>query len=114
MDTVELLLEALTCLAQAKVPSDVTEAIMGARLTALALPDGGVWGIATESSLRRLVARILARQFTQEFERECAPFQYALIVWVISSLLQLMPTQSDDSKYRRRRRSRPRAEVGHV
>ena len=36
MDTVELLLEALTCLAQAKVPSDVTEALMGARLTALA------------------------------------------------------------------------------
>ena len=78
MDTVELLLEALTCLAQAKVPSDVTEALMGAGLTALAKPDGGVRGIATGSSLRRLVARILARQFMQEFESECAPFQYAL------------------------------------
>ena len=40
MDTVELLLEALTCLAQAKVPSDVTEALMGARLTALANQTG--------------------------------------------------------------------------
>ena len=69
MDTVELLLEALTCLAQAKVPFDVR-----ARLTALAKPDGGVRGIATGSSLRRLVARIVARQF----ESECAPFQYAL------------------------------------
>ena len=35
---------------------------MGARFTALAKPDGGVRGIATGSSLRRLVARILARQ----------------------------------------------------
>ena len=52
-------------------------------LTPLAKPDGGVRGIATGSSLRRLVARILARQFMKEFESECAPFQYALIVWVI-------------------------------
>ena len=79
MDTVELLLEALTSLARANVPSDdVTEALMGARLTALAKPDGGVRGIATGSSLRRLVAKILARQFMKEFESECAPFQYAL------------------------------------
>ena len=51
---------------------------MGARLTALTKPDGGVRGIATGSSLRRLVARILARQFMGAFEKECAPFQYAL------------------------------------
>ena len=80
MDTVELLLEAITSLARATVSSDVTEVLMGARLTALAKKktDGGVRGIATGSSLRRLVTRILARQFMKEFESECAPFQYAL------------------------------------
>ena len=40
--------------------------------------EGGVRGIATGCSLRRLVARTLARQFAQDFEKECAPFQYAL------------------------------------
>ena len=78
MDTVELLLEAITSLARTDVASDVAEAFMGARLTALAKPDPGVRGIATRSSLRRLVARISARQFMKEFESECAPFQYAL------------------------------------
>ena len=51
---------------------------MGARLTALTKPDGGVRGIATGCSLRRLVARTLAKQFMAVFESECAPFQYAL------------------------------------
>ena len=35
----------------------------------------GVRGIATGCSLRRLVARTLAKQFAEEFERECAPFR---------------------------------------
>ena len=47
-------------------------------MTALAKPDGGVRGIATGSSVRRLVGRTLAKQFTKVFEAECAPFQYAL------------------------------------
>ena len=42
-------------------------------MTALAKPEGGVRGIATGCSLRRLVARTLARQFAQDFEKECAP-----------------------------------------
>ena len=41
-------------------------------------PDGGVRGIATGGSLRRLVARTLAKQFTKVFETEYAPFQHAL------------------------------------
>ena len=77
-DTMELLFAACTSLAQSRVPSEVVPAIMGARLTALAKPDGGVRGIATGSSVRRLVARTLAKQFTKVFESECAPFQYAL------------------------------------
>ena len=51
---------------------------MGARLTALSKPLGGVRGIATGSTIRRLVARTVAKQFMEEFEAECAPFQYAL------------------------------------
>ena len=48
------------------------------RLTALNKLDGGVRGIGTGCSLRRLVARTLAKQFGSAFEAECAPFQYAL------------------------------------
>ena len=77
-DTVELLLEAVTSLERASVPVEVTTALMSARLTALTKPDGGIRGIATGCALRRLVARILARQYMKEFESECAPFQYAL------------------------------------
>ena len=51
---------------------------MSAKLTALAKPDGGVRGIATNSSVRRLVGRTLAKQFTKVFEAECAPFQFVL------------------------------------
>ena len=73
-----LLFGACSSLAQAKVPEEVTSVLMGARLTALTKPDGGVRGIATGCSLRRLVARTLAKQFMAVFEAECAPFQYAL------------------------------------
>ena len=51
---------------------------MGARLTALAKPDGGVRRIATGTSVRRLAARTLAKHFTKVFEAEIAPFQDAL------------------------------------
>ena len=74
----DLLLEAASSLAQAKLPVGIATALTGARLTALAKPDGGVRGIATGCSLRRLVARTLAKQFAKDFETECAPFQYAL------------------------------------
>ena len=36
------------------------------------------WQAATGSTIRRLVAGTLAKQFMEEFEAECAPFQYAL------------------------------------
>ena len=77
-DTTELLMSACERLAQGKIPVDVRNAVMGARLTALSKPLGGVRGIATGSTIRRLVARTLAKQFMEEFEAECAPFQYAL------------------------------------
>ena len=39
-----------------------------------------VRGIATGSSMRRLVARTLAKQFARKFDKECAPFQCALSI----------------------------------
>ena len=77
-DTTELLFGACSSLAQAKVPEEVASVLMGARLTALTKPDGGVTGIANGCSLRRLVARTLAKQFMAVFKAECAPFQHAL------------------------------------
>ena len=47
-------------------------------MTALRKPDGGVRGIATGTSFRRLVAKTLARQFGKVVESTCAPFQVAL------------------------------------
>ena len=77
-DTNEWLMSVCNTLAQGKIPANIKSALMGARLTALSKPLGGVRGIATGSTIRRLVARTLAKQFMDEFEAECAPFQCAL------------------------------------
>ena len=77
-DTFEWLLSACNSLSQAKVPRKIAEVLMSARMTALTKPNGGVRGIAIGGSLRHLVARTLAKQFSKVFETECAPFQYAL------------------------------------
>ena len=47
-------------------------------MTALSKKDGGIGGIATGSSFRRLVGKTLARQFGAVVEQVCAPFQFAL------------------------------------
>ena len=47
-------------------------------MTALSRKDGGVRGIATGTSFRRLVAKSLAMLFGAEAERVCVPFQFAL------------------------------------
>ena len=63
---------------RAEAPATVTRAFMAATMTALRKPDGGVRGIATGTSFRRLVAKTLARQFGKVVESTCAPFQFAL------------------------------------
>ena len=73
-DIFELLFDAVTSLAQARVPASISKVLTSARLTAVTKKDGGVRGIATGCSLRRLSARTLAKQFAKEFEKECAPF----------------------------------------
>ena len=74
----ELLAYAGTCLARAEVPSEVVAALALARLTALSKPNGGVRSIATGDTFRRLVSRVLARQWANVFDAATQPFQYAL------------------------------------
>ena len=58
-DAAELMFAACSRSAQAKVPNQVATALMGARLVAVAKPDGGVRGITTGGTFRRLVAQIV-------------------------------------------------------
>ena len=74
----QLLFRAAEDCASASMPETVRRAFMSASKTALQKPDGGVRGIATGTSFRRLVARTLARQFGKAVEATCAPFQFAL------------------------------------
>ena len=46
--------------------------------TALQKPEGGIRGISTTTSFRRLVAKTMAKQFMTDVEQACAPFQFAL------------------------------------
>ena len=70
-ETLQLLFGACCSLAHAKVPTEVASVLMGARLTALSNPDGGVRCIASGCSLRRLVASALAKRFVKLFEADC-------------------------------------------
>ena len=74
----KLLAAAATVVARAALPQAVVDAIRQARLTALQKKDGGIRGIATGDTLRRLVARTLAQTYGEEMEQACAPFQFAL------------------------------------
>ena len=58
----DLLAHAASLLANADAPAAVLQALALSRLTALSKPGGGVRGIATGDTLRRLVSRALARQ----------------------------------------------------
>ena len=73
-----MLLHAAEDFARGQVPDDVCHALMLATMTGINKRDGGVRGIATGTSFRRLVAKVLARQFSEAVEATCAPFQFAL------------------------------------
>ena len=78
VELLQMLTSAAEDFARAAVPRVVFKAFQQANMTALLKRDGGVRGIATGTSFRRLVAKSLARQFSKEVERACAPFQFAL------------------------------------
>ncbi|CAE7301210.1 unnamed protein product [Symbiodinium natans] len=61
-EAMDLLAHAASLLANADAPAAVLQALALSRLTALSKPGGGVRGIATGDTLRRLVSRALARQ----------------------------------------------------
>ena len=77
-ETSHLLYRAAEDLARAQAPESITRAFMCATMTALQKQDGGVRGIATGTSFRRLVAKTLARQFLKAVEAVCSPYQFAL------------------------------------
>ena len=77
-EVLQLLYLAAQDFAQGGAPTEASHVFTLANMTALQKNDGGVRGIATGTSFRRLVAKMLARQFGQEVERVCAPFQFAL------------------------------------
>ena len=77
-DVYDLLGNAVEDFARADIPEEIAQAFTSARMTALRKADGGARGIATGTSLRRLAARSLARQYGPEMEKACAPFQFAL------------------------------------
>ena len=99
-DATEFLVATCNLLAQGKVPAEIRAALMGARLTALLKPNGGVRGIATGCTVRRLVARTLAKQFMKAFEAECALFntpsppEQEQTVWATCSGQPPTPTQT--------------------
>ena len=78
-ETLELLVSAAEDFARAEIPQEVAKSFMLASMTAVQKKDGGVRGIATGTSFRRLVAKkTLARQFGPVVEATCSPFQFAL------------------------------------
>ena len=77
-EALELFVHAANLLAAARVPADVAAAVGLSRLTALRKPGGGVRGIATGDTFRRLVSRSLARMFADTFDEATRPYQFAL------------------------------------
>ena len=68
VELLQMLTSAAEAFARAAVPRVVFKAFQQANMTALLKRDGGVRGIATGTSFRRLVAKSLARQFSKEVE----------------------------------------------
>ena len=56
------------------VPEPILEGIRLGRMTALQKPDGGVRGIVVGDTIRRLVARTMAKQVSKQAEVAIAPF----------------------------------------
>ena len=77
VETLGLLFSAAEDFARADRP-EPTRPFLLATMTALRKKDGGVRGIATGTSFRRLVAKTLARQFGAAVQATCVPFQFEI------------------------------------
>ena len=76
-DTLQLLTLVTEDFARAQTPA-TTRAFMTSTMTALQKKEGGCQGHCNWNAFRRLVAKSLARQFSDEVESACSPFQFAL------------------------------------
>ena len=77
-ETLDLQASVAERFARGDVPSPIARGLGMGRLTALQKDTGRVRGIVAGDAFRRLVAKALSRQFGDEIEDACAPFQYAL------------------------------------
>ena len=94
-DDSSLLAELANSLAQADVPSDIVRALRLGRITALQKPDNGVRGIVVGEFIRRLVARTLAKQFSEQAKEATVthwkPAQGACVAHVIQRISTTTP-----------------------
>ena len=74
----ELWCNAACLLAKGQIPGCIRQGMAVGRMTALSKGDGRVRGIVTGNAHRRLVAKTLAQQFSDDIESATAPFQFAL------------------------------------
>ena len=74
----DMLFEAASSFAQARIPEEVKAPLMSARLTALAKEDGGLRGNCGREHSTAVGREDVGQAIRGEFEEECAPFQYAL------------------------------------
>ena len=79
-EALELLHGVAERLANADIPPEVARAVALGRMTALQKSGAQrrVRGIVVGDTFRRLVAKSLAKQFSQEFADACAPFQFGV------------------------------------
>ena len=88
----QLLFRAAEDCASASMPESVRKAFMSATMTALQKTDGGVRGIATGTSFRRLVAKTLADSSEKLGNRlvlrsiSPCPHELAQTAWVMWSV----------------------------
>ena len=77
-ETLDLQVSAAEKYARGDISASIARGLGVGRLTALQKETGRVKGIVAGDAFRRLVAKTLSRQFGDEIEDACAPFQYAL------------------------------------
>jgi hypothetical protein len=76
--SMELLSFVCERLAQGDVPQTIIDAMRMSRLTALRKNNGRVRGVAAGCTFRRLVGKVLAKQFQQDFRSAVAPANFGL------------------------------------
>ena len=74
----QLLFYVCEKLANGGIPSDIVGALKFSKLTALRKNNGKVRGVSAGDILRRLVSKVLARQFQKEFRCTAEPANFGL------------------------------------